>query len=141
MLSDSFYSDTYSNLGYYTIERNVDDHAFLCRWNKQCHQNIRQMKSAVWPEKEKGVWKAIEASILIDLHSKNNNLKQEHENTDKDIQYSSIRSTVCCYHFYRACYRGAWNRVTAQNENVTSRRKVTAGNIVSKFTFLATQQP
>ena len=42
--------------------------------------------------------------------------------------------------FFMMCYHHP-KSVTIRNENVTMLRKVTHGNIVSKFTFLSTSQP
>lgn len=79
-----FFSDDFSTLGYYTIECGIDDNAFLCAWDKaDNHKQYNEIKSAVWPDEQKGLWKAIEAHVLIDLHAENNKLNP---NPDKNEQ-------------------------------------------------------
>lgn len=64
------YSDDYTKLGYYTIECGMDHDAFLCGWDHDTHVNYQELKSPVWPEEQAGFFKAAEAFIILDLHSK-----------------------------------------------------------------------
>ncbi len=75
-----FFSDDYSKLRYYTIEISFDGSACLCGWDQNGnHLNYHRIESAAWPEGKKGLWKAIEANILIDLHAKINHLNPERD--------------------------------------------------------------
>ena len=73
-----FFSDDYTNLGYYTIECGMRSNGFLCGWSSEgIHYNYHEIEKPAWEDQQKEIHKAKEMSELIELHAKEYGLKSE----------------------------------------------------------------
>lgn len=72
-----FFSNDFSDLGYYTVEHSTADGASVCGWDHDVHMNYRHIAAAAGSETGKAAMAPLETYIMIKLHADSNRLNPE----------------------------------------------------------------